>query len=88
MVNVLTCTIGGSIVGMIPLGLLMFPTFPTGTNALVQGISTVIDGVTTSAGWLQYGQFLLVLGSYGAFSGFAFWLFLKFVGGPMKAAEQ
>ena len=44
------------------------------TSASFNGVQTMIDGVPTAAGWLQYAQGVVFFGALGALSGLAFWL--------------
>src|SRR5690606_5351122 len=47
------------------------------SSASVNGVQTMIDGVPTAAGWLQYVEGALFFGAFGALSGLAFWLALR-----------
>src|SRR6266571_157136 len=68
----------GFLVGAGPLGLLAWPLHPGSRfNAWSNGTATVIDGVRTAAGWLEFGQGLLLFGSLGALAGLTFWTALK-----------
>ena len=47
------------------------------TSASFNGVQTMIDGVPTAAGWLQYAQGVVFFAACGALSGLAFWLVLR-----------
>jgi hypothetical protein len=72
---------GAFLIGAIPGGLVTWPMRPSlkGT-ASVDGITTMIDGVPTLAGWLGYLESLAIFGAYGAAGGFVFWLTLRWSG--------
>ncbi|WP_444917886.1 hypothetical protein [Microbulbifer sp. JMSA003] len=44
------------------------------TSASVNGVQTMVDGVPTIAGWLQFTQGVLFLGVCGLVGALAFWL--------------
>ena len=51
-----------------------------GSSASVNGVDTMIDGVPTTAGWLQYLYGVAFFGIFGILAAAAFWLVLR--GGP------
>ena len=81
-VNFYSSTISGFVIGAIPGGVVSWPSRYTGPGSFssVDGVPTMIDGVPTLAGWMNYVELLLVLGSLGALSGLVFWLVLQFAG--------
>lgn len=78
-VNLVTCLLSGFFVGALPIGLWTFPLrYPElKTNAWLGGTQTMVDGVPTLAGWLQYGGLLLFFGSIGMLGGLIFWKFVR-----------
>ncbi|TVQ35825.1 MAG: hypothetical protein EA370_08975 [Wenzhouxiangella sp.] len=74
-VTVWACLLSGFLIGMLPIGIVTFPLLDRSstTNAWVGGTQTVVDGVPTLAGWIQYGQMLLFFGAIGVAAGFVFW---------------
>src|SRR6266849_8771845 len=51
-------------------------------------VQTMLDGVPTLAGWLQYLQGLLFFGAFGALGGIAFWATLRVAGQlPFRRAD-
>lgn len=80
-VSAWVCVLSGSLIGMLPVGIATFPYplfgRPSMSNAWVGGTQTVIDGIPTLAGWIQYGQLLLFFGAIGAFAGFVFWRLVR-----------
>lgn len=82
---------GGFLIGALPIGILALPMSPTmRTNASVGGVQTMIDGVATAAGWVQYFELLSGLGACGAVGGATFWLILRLCGvlAPDRAASS
>ena len=47
------------------------------SSASINGVQTMIDGVPTTAGWLQYAEGIFFFAACGALSGLAFWLALR-----------
>ncbi|MEM6582921.1 MAG: hypothetical protein AAF699_16695 [Pseudomonadota bacterium] len=66
--------IGGAFVAVVT-----WPFLFSGMNssASVNGVETIINGVPTAAGWLQYVKGIIYLGLFGAMGGLAFWCWLK-----------
>jgi hypothetical protein len=87
-VNVTTCVVFGCAVGAVPAGVLTWPMQHPEfqTNASVDGVPTIVNGIITSAGWVSYGKPLIYFGSFGALGGFAFWIALTWSGTFGKAA--
>jgi hypothetical protein len=81
-INVVTCVIFGFAVGAAPAGVLTWPMQhpELHTNASVDGVPTIINGVITAAGWVSYVKPLIYFGSFGALGGFAFWVALIWIG--------
>jgi hypothetical protein len=77
-INVMTCVVVGFAVGAVPAGVLTWPMHhpELHPNASVDGVPTIINGVITAAGWVSYVKPLIYFGSFGALSGFAFWVAL------------
>ena len=72
---------GGLLVGALPAGLYFWPLDPgRGTSAWSGDTATLIDGVPTWAGWLEYVVMLVGFGCLGELGAFAFWLTLKVTG--------
>ena len=66
----------GFILGAIPMAIFTWPLkYPEmKTSASVNGVQTMIDGVPTVAGWLQFIEGVSFLGACGMVGAFAFWL--------------
>ena len=80
-VNVWSTVIVAFIVGVVPAAVMFWPGDSDGSfSASIGGVPTVIAGIPTVAGWLNYLGLLAFLGACGAVSGLAFWLVLKFTG--------
>jgi hypothetical protein len=88
--------IGAALIGAIPVGLFAWPINPSlRTTASVDGVTTIIDGIPTLAGWLGYLKLLGMFGSLGAAGGLVFWLTLRGAGvltvtdlGPVKPTRR
>jgi hypothetical protein len=52
----------------------------------VDGMSTIINGTITAAGWVSYVKPPIYFGSFGALGGFVFWVALIWFGTCGKAA--
>jgi hypothetical protein len=66
----------GLVLGAVPVAILDWPLrYPQlRTSASVDGVQTMIDGVPTLAGWLQYASGVFFMGGCGAAGALAFWL--------------
>jgi hypothetical protein len=84
----ISCVVFGFAVGVAPAGVLTWPMhhLEVHTSASVDGVSTIINGVITVAGWVSYIKPLIYFGSLGALGGFAFWVALSWSGTFGKAA--
>ncbi len=68
----------GFLLGCLPLAILSWPHSDSGSSASHwqdgRMVATVIDGVPTKDGWIEYAQGIAAMGGYGALGGVAFWL--------------
>ena len=66
----------GCVLATLPVSLMTWPLqFPElKTTASFNGVSTIVEGVPTAAGWMQYFEGVLFFSACGALSGLAFWL--------------
>lgn len=71
-INLITCIGTGFVIaaasGIVP----NWPVGPKGRNTIVGAVPLVIEGVPTSAGWLDFLRVLMFLGFLGAFAGVVF----------------
>jgi hypothetical protein len=81
-INVTTCIMLGFVVGAAPVGVLTWPMqYPElHTGASVVGVPMIISNAIRTIGWTDYIKPLIYFGSFGAFSGFAFWAALTWSG--------
>lgn len=81
-INVVTCVVFGFAVGAAPAGVLTWPLQhpELHASASVDGVPTIIDGIITGAGLVNYIKPLIYFGLYGALGGFAFWVALIWIG--------
>jgi len=68
--------IAGFVLAAVPLAILVWPLrfAGPGSSASVNGVATMIDGVPTMAGWVQYLAGVGQMGALGVVGAFAFWL--------------
>jgi hypothetical protein len=66
------CT--GAVLGAAPLAVLSWPMYNSPVSASVDGVQTIVNGVATLAGWLQYLESILLFAACGAAAATAFWL--------------
>ena len=72
--------LGAALIGAIPVGLFAWPINPATKSASVGGVTTIIDGVPTLAGWLNYLKLMGIFGGFGVVGGLVFWLTLRWSG--------
>lgn len=79
--------VGGGI-GAVPWGLFsaLSPRV-SGFDSWSGGVQAFKDGVRTTAGWIDHGQFLLTLAAFGAMGGVAFWASLRISGPSVRRAD-
>lgn len=68
--------IAGFILGAVPMAIFTWPLrYPElKTSASVNGVQTMIDGVPTIAGWVQFIEGVSFFGACGLVAALAFWL--------------
>ena len=72
---------GGFVIGAVPLGIFFWPLDPrAGSNSWSDATQTLVDGVPTWAGWVEYLQMMGGFGCLGAVGAIVFWLTLKVTG--------
>ncbi len=66
----------GFILGALPMAIFTWPLKYSDmkSSSSVNGVQTMIDGVPTTAGWLQYVEGVLFFGAFGLVAAFVFWL--------------
>ncbi|MBC8038729.1 MAG: hypothetical protein H7X89_16110 [Rhizobiales bacterium] len=74
-VTLFSSLVVGFLVGAIPLSIFTGLALPD--SASTGGVSTVVDGRLTWAGWIEHLIFAVMLGSYGAVAGLIFWLAVR-----------
>ena len=69
-------TIAGAMAGAVPVGILIWPLRNAGSHSgsVEDGVVTMIDGVPTFAGWLDFGEAVLSCAGLGAVGAVAFWI--------------
>lgn len=68
----------GFVIGCIVPAIIFFPYTPgQNYNAFVNGKETIINGIPTFYGWLNYAKFTAGSGFFGVLGGLSFWLTLK-----------
>jgi hypothetical protein len=76
LVNWFTALATGFVIGAVPFGFISWPLSYGNTNAWIDHVQTIANGVPTAAGWIQYVRTLLTFGAFGALGGLACWLWL------------
>jgi hypothetical protein len=80
-VNAISAIAAGLAVGALPFGILIeiLRLVATGvrSNVWTNGVPTVVNGVRTLAGWIEFFESVIQLGLFGALAGLVFWLTLK-----------
>jgi hypothetical protein len=69
--RIINCAVAGAIVAALPWFLLGLVSQPDAAS--MNGRPTVIDGKMTAYGWLEFGEFLLIVAFAGAIGGAIFW---------------
>jgi len=91
-VGIITCALGGFLVAAVPSGVLALTSMSGLQSASVGGRPTVINGVITLAGWIEYAQTVGFIGLFGTAGGLTFWLVLRWsgqmIGKPSRAEAQ
>jgi hypothetical protein len=66
----------GFILGALPMAIFTWPLRYSDmkSSSSLNGVQTMIDGVPTAAGWLQYVEGVLFFGAFGLVAAFVFWL--------------
>jgi hypothetical protein len=72
-----TCAIGGFLVGAIPFGAMTLLAMFGLQSALTGGKATVVDGIPTLAGWIEWLWNSGSVGLFGIAGGLAFWLAMR-----------
>lgn len=85
-VNAWAAVLGGLVVGALGVGVFLWPLrfWEPGQDAWIgrgsARVQTIIDGVPTLAGWLQYATVVAEFAVLGALGGLAFWATLRITG--------
>lgn len=66
--------VSGFLIAATPVALFLWPYDSPGSSASSNGVDTMVNGVPTLAGWLDYLQAVLFFGVFGLVSAFVFWL--------------
>jgi hypothetical protein len=87
-VGIVYCALGGFIVGAAPFAVLtLISTFQL-DNASTGGVATVVNGVPTLAGWIEYFQNVGLIGLFGLAGGLTFWSTLRLSGQFVSGADE
>ena len=79
-VGVAAAALGGFIVGAVPFGVLALISMIGVQNASTGGNPTVVNGVPTLAGWIEYAYTVGFFGLLGLGGGLSFWLVMRLSG--------
>ena len=76
----------GFVLGAVPIAVFSWPLrFSQGASASVDGVPTLVNGIPTFAGWLQYLESVAFFGACGAVAGTTFWLISRSPNRSLKA---
>lgn len=77
--NALSAILAGFAIGSIPIGVFfwLLRNTDSGSSSWSGETPTMVEGVLTLAGWIEYAETLALFGGFGAIGGLAFWLVLK-----------
>ena len=76
----------GFVLGAAPVAVLLWPLRNSrGASATIDGVSTIVNGVPTIAGWLQYLESVASFGVCGAAAATAFWFIAR---GPNRSSKR
>jgi hypothetical protein len=70
-INLVSCVVLGAFIGILPIGILAYPTSEFIVGAWTNGV------LITAAIWADYIKPVIYFGLLGAWGGFVFWAFLK-----------
>lgn len=76
-VGIVACVLGGFVVAAIPFGILALISMFGVQTASSGGQPTVVNGVPTLAGWVQYVRIVGLAGLLGLVGGLAFWVAVR-----------
>jgi hypothetical protein len=85
--NFIACAIGGFAVGAGPFAILDLTSMILVQHASSGGKETILNGVPTLAGWIEYGSDVGVAGLIGVAGGFSFYVALRSFG-PLGGASN
>jgi hypothetical protein len=76
-----TCALAGFVIGAVPEGIRIWPMRHVGGNVVTVSVmrggkmvQTLVNGVPTLAGWLDYATSVLTYAAVGVAGGLVFWL--------------
>jgi len=78
-VNWWSTIIAGFTLSSVPAAFFSWPLGYSGTrtSSSINGVQTMVNGVPTTAGWVNYLEGILFFGLLGATASFAFWLVVR-----------
>jgi hypothetical protein len=76
----ITCALGGFLVGAVPFGALALISMIGLQSASTGGKATVVNGVPTLAGWIEYAYSVGSIGLMGLVGGLIFWVAMRVSG--------
>lgn len=77
----------GFILGAVPMAIFTWPLRYSDmkTSSSVNGVQTMVDGVPTTAGWLQFIEGVLFFRAFGFVAALVFWFIVP---APNKLSQQ
>jgi hypothetical protein len=87
-IGLIACACGGFFLGAVPVLLSVLLFFGSNFEASTGGRLTVVNGVPTLAGWLEYAQGAGLAGLMGLAGGLTFWAAMRFSGEKLGGSSQ
>jgi hypothetical protein len=88
----ITCALGGLLLGAMPFGALALVSMIGLQSASTGGKATVVNGVPTLAGWIEYAYAVGSIGLLGLAGGLTFWVAMRvsdqLIGRPNRTEAQ
>lgn len=79
-IGIASCALGGFLIGALPAGMLVWTSMIGVQNASSGGKATVINGVLTTSGWIEFAYTTGFMGLFGVAGGLAFWVAMRLSG--------
>lgn len=86
-VGIVSCALAGFLVGATPFAIFDLVSMFGLQSASTSGQATVVNGVPTLAGWIEYGRAVGSIGLFGGAGGVAFWAAMRLSDEPAEGVH-